>query len=386
MAMVQRENMTAATRTKVVVIGPSSGRYNGGIAHFTSLLAEALESFAEVGFLSWIRQYPPFLLRRNVYSDPDSLAMGSTASHELLDYLNPASWLRTVLWVRRFKADKVFLTWVHPVHAPVYLVMIPLFGMLTKAERVLVCHNVEPHEKFPGSGWLSHRVFRLADMLVVHGAAEEKKVRRHLGNRGKVKKLFHPVYSFPETREAPRRESGDILRMLFFGAIRSYKGLDLLLNAVAQLVAEGMTLELTVAGEPFDQPETDRMIQLVDDLGLGEVVRMDLRYVPSGEVAGLFYQADVLVLPYRDASASGPLMVAYQFGVPVICTRRGTLEEMVVEGRSGLLCEPNAGSIADAIRRFARNPVPEDGVLKVAANYTWAQYAEKLVNNGIHTS
>lgn len=370
-------NASGQTQQKVVLIGPSAERHKGGIAHFTSCMADELHRMHHVLFISWRKLYPPFLSGRSFEIPQNESTIGHSKALFLLNYLSPLSWCRTVKAIRAFRADKVILNWVHPVHAPVYLFLLMALRILSKGERILVCHNVDPHERFPGDRLLSKMIFNRVQTLIVHSGQEKDKLERCVNNK-RILKLFHPVYPF--SGEGPDHDSlfSGSPRLLFFGSLRPYKGVDLLLEALAKVRDRGIHVNLTIAGEPFDERDTENIHRLISVLGLRENVFLELRYIPDSEVSGFFSSCDALVLPYRHATASGPLMIAYHFGIPVLSTRVGALAEMIVEGKSGYLCEPTPDSIAFVIEKFSETPIHGREVRTIASRYTWASYCDAI--------
>jgi glycosyltransferase involved in cell wall biosynthesis len=366
---------------KIAIIGPSSEKYKGGIAHFSTCLADTLEEKSEVLFISWSVLYPPFISKRNFLDETSKLRVGNSKAVFILSYVNPLSWIRTVFRLRKFRGDKVVFSWVHPVHGPVYITLLILLRFFTRSELVMQCHNVQPHESFPGAKTLSSLVFRLAHTLTVHSASEKKNLMELVPGK-RILQLFHPVYEFPvDTDSATTKASCVNYQLLFFGIIREYKGLDLLLAAVKQLIEHQPHLKLTIAGECFDEKNNNALKNQVMEAGLNEIVDLDLRYIPNEEVSKYFNRADLVVLPYRSATSSGPLTLAYYFKKPVVATNVGGLSDYVSEGKSGYLCEANADSIAQTILKAIDNPIKERDIEQHALLFSWDQYAEKLLNS-----
>ena len=175
--------------------------------------------------------------------------------------------------------------------------------------------------------------------------------------------------------------AAESLHLLFFGIVRPYKGLDVLLRALARVGGGPPALTLTVAGEFWGGLDATRA--LVSELGLGDRVELRPGYVPAGEIGALLGAADALVLPYRHATASQNAWLAFSHGIPVIATRTGTFGEQISDGVDGLLCEPgDESSLAAALARFGEPGVARrlrDGVRPVAEDALWEAYLAALL-------
>lgn len=331
-------------------------------------------------FVSWSVLYPPFFSSRDFLDKTSKHSVGNSKAQFILSYINPLSWIRTAWRLRQFDADRIVLSWVHPVHAPVYIVLLILLRLFTRSELIVQCHNVQPHEPFPGANFFSTLVFRLAHSLTVHSASEKEKLLKQVPGK-RILQLFHPIYEFPEdTDTAIIDTNSENYQLLFFGIIREYKGLDLLLAALKQVVEHKPNVKLTIAGECFDEKNNRALKNQVVGIGLEEIVDLDLRYIPNEEVATYFKRADLVILPYRSATSSGPLTLAYHFKKPVVATNVGGLSDYVSEGKSGYLCEVNADSIAQTILKAIENPLNEQDIEQYALSFSWNQYAEQLLS------
>ncbi len=252
-----------------------------------------------------------------------------------------------------------------------------------------LCHNVLPHERRAGDEPLIRAVLRRVSGVVVHTQAEAEQARAltdrpvavavmapHLRTWREMDTADGDIRSSPDGDGAgDQAEDGDRVRrrLLFFGLIRPYKGLDVLLSALA---AGPPDVCLTVAGEFWGGIERTR--ELVAELGLAGRVELRPGYVPVTDVPGLFATADALVLPYRAATATQNVDLAHLHGLPVVATRVGGLAETVRDGVDGLLAAPgDPVSLAGALRRLY-----EPGVLKALraavvppdADAAWARY------------
>lgn len=378
----------------IVLLGSTAERYKGGIAQFTRYLADCLKGQSETfHFFSWYQLYPP-LLSRQFVDLVSKTSTGKCRAEFLLGYLNPLSWLHFVRKVRGLKPDLILISWIHPVHSPVYLFLNWYLKRYTKAEIVYICFNVSPHESFLGARVLTWLGLRGADRCIVHGRSEEVSLQAIFPQKA-ITRLFLPLRNFygdaqTTERNTTERNSERNKELLFFGMIRHYKGLDVLLRAMPAVLEKHPDARLRVVGEPFyaKQRGFDRFLDhesnpldLIQELGLGHAVETDLRYVGNEEIPQIFSRAAVCVFPYRAATQSGVVAVAYGYNVPVIVTRVGGLPDVVVEGQSGFLCEPgNIQDLAEKIIAFLDHPIPREQVKHIAQQLSWERYLEGVLN------
>ncbi|GAA3945803.1 glycosyltransferase [Actinomadura viridis] len=359
---------------QIAIVGPAFP-YKGGGAHHTTELAHRLEAAGHsVAIESWRAQYPSFLYPgQQTIAEPEGEPFPGT--RRALDWRRPDGWWRTGRALR--SSDLVVLAVLTPVQVPAYLGILAGLGprRRRRARVVALCHNVLPHERKPYDRPLMRALLRRVDEVLVH-SGQQADLARGLTSRP-VGVAEMPAH-LPARAQAPAGEAARRDHLLFFGIVRPYKGLDVLLRALAAGPEE---VSLTVAGEFWGGVDATRA--LVRELGL--TGRVDLRpgYVPAAEVPGLFAAADALVLPYRTATASQNVWMAHEHGVPVIATRVGGFGEQVRDGVDGLVCEPDdVGSLTDALKRFYAPGEPERlraGVRPVDHTALWETYVDVLV-------
>jgi glycosyltransferase involved in cell wall biosynthesis len=356
----------------------------GGAAPFNAAMVTALRGRVEVELLSWRRLYPPFLYR-GPERDERSTHRGLGPVDFALDWHNPRTWRAAVHRLQAFGAEALILPWLHPVSAPPYSRLLARAGEM---KRVVVCHNVVSHEPFRGASWLTRSVLSHADLLVTHAPQQADELRALGLGAIPVLPAFHPRFvaenmaSRPAAADvaAERRRLGDPgVLLLFFGAVRPYKGLDLALEAVAQ-VDPAVDAKLVVAGRFWEG--RDRYERTIERLGIARRVELRDGYVSDEEAALLFSASDGALLPYRSATQSGVAQLAFAYGKPVVATRVGGLSVAVEHGRTGLLCpRDNAFALARAVERLARErQALAAGVLADAADHSFDRYAELLLD------
>ncbi|WP_248961804.1 glycosyltransferase family 4 protein [Sphaerisporangium perillae] len=356
---------------RVAIVGPTYP-YKGGGAQHTTELAHRLAALGhDVVIESWRAQYPSFLYPgQQTISTPE----GEPFPHVRrdLDWRRPDGWARCGRRLR--EADLAVLTLLSPVQVPPYLGI--LYGVRRATEVVALCHNVLPHETKRYDAPLVKALLRRVDRALAH-SPEQAAIARELAP-APVRVAALPPH-LPAKGEV-RAGGGVRRRLLFFGMVRPYKGLDLLLRALARVPG----VSLTVAGEFWGGLDETR--GLIGELGLGDRVELRPGYVAADDVPALFAEADALVLPYRSATASQNAWLGHEHGLPVIATRVGALADHVTDGVDGLLVEPGSvDALAGAITRFYEEGEPErlrQGVKAVDPEPYWAAYAAALLSSG----
>ena len=369
---------------KAAILGPTYP-HRGGIAHYTTLLARALDTRHELTIVSFRRLYPAFLFPGTTQLDTSATAIEPPVRPEpILDSLNPFSWARAGARLRALAPDFVVVPWWHPFFGP------SLGTAARRARaggprpaRIFLCHNVAPHEGTPIDKALTAYGLGGADAFLVHARSEAAKLERLAAGRP-VRVHPHPSYGI-FSEGAPSREAAraaldlDGRVILFFGYVRPYKGLDDLLRALA-LARRDAWDRLVIVGEFYEAP--GRYKALLEHPAIKDRVRVVNRYVANEEVARYFAAADVVALPYREATGSGIAQIAFGAGVPVIATRTGGLEEVVEEGVSGLLVPPrDPRSLARAIERFFDEHLAETlraGVAQSRSRFGWDGLVEAI--------
>lgn len=337
---------------RFVLVGPSAP-LRGGIAIDNDALAQAVcQAGHTVTQLSFSRLYPRVLFPGRSQYDV-AAGVAPARARPCIDSVNPLSWWRTARTVARLRPHSVTFQWWHPFFAPCYAtIMARCRRLCPAAARVLISHNTRPHEPLPGQDAALRLVARYCDGVIVHSRSEQD-LMAAVAPQAVVRLVDYPL--LPTARTLPAREaaqqrlgvSGRVL--LFFGYVRKYKGVDLLLQALAQVPTD-LAVTLLVAGEWYEPWEPYH--SLIEKLGLTDRVRVINRYIPEPEWPDLFAASDALVLPYRTASQSMSIALAYGFGKPVIVSRVGGLAEAVEDGRTGLIAEPEPAALAAAVRRL----------------------------------
>lgn len=341
---------------KFAVVGPTHP-FRGGIAHHTTLLVKHLSERHDVLFLSFLRQYPRWLFPGRSDRDPSREPLRVECTYSL-DPLNPVTWRATAQRIARFAPDGVILPWWVPFWAPAWWVMSRMVRRQTRTRLVFLCHNVLPHETGFWHRRAAQMVLRAGDGFVVQSTGEAKRLRGLLpnGEEAIVRIIPHPSYAAlaqgkPMTREEARATLDlptDATVLLFFGLVRPYKGLDILVEALPE-IRKQLDARLLAVGEWWMPKEP--MLQRIAKLGFQDEVTIVDRYIPNEALSCYFRAADVAVFPYREATGSGAVQLALGFGLPVVASRvNGVTELMDETGHTTLVPPGNPTALAEGIR------------------------------------
>ena len=392
-----------STKTTIAVIGPVYP-YRAGIAYCTTRLSEELAKGNDVDIVSFSRQFPKRFYPGG--DDVDATLEDRTPKNArfALDVVNPLTWIREGLRLRRQRPDAVVFVWWIWVWAIPYLVLI---GFLRRETQVLLqCHNIGDKEPAWWKRWLTDRVLRRGDVLVVHAESELQEALVRAGGRRVVKGRL-PVHELGG-EIPPRAEAKAALGLagrdmaLFFGHVRPFKALDVVLRAWPMLQRD---VVLVVAGEAWWEGENEYR-RIAENEGLNFEFRIsnfekeaygggsirnskfeirnsvlfDFRFIPDSEIATYFSAADVVLAPYRREAQSGVALTAFHFARPVIGTRVGGIPEIVRDGVNGYLIPvDDPGALAAAVDRFfgqADRPSFEQAAAAAARSNSWEDYGK----------
>lgn len=359
---------------RIGLLGPLAP-WRGGLAQYLALLGEALMPHAEVRGVTFTRQYPGIFFPGKSQFDPDAEKPAFPVA-SLLDSIGPWSWRRTAAALEAFAPGAVILKWWMPFFAPSFASSVA--SLRRKGTRVvLVCDNLIPHEKRFFDRAFTAWMLRESDGYLVMSESVERDLLR-LKPDAVFRRVPHPLYAQFDrgrwTRETARQHLGlepDAEVVLFFGYVRRYKGLDVLLEAWRPVRAR-RPATLIVAGDFYEDPAPYRALAAAAGEG---AVRMMEGYRSDEEVEALFKASDVAVLPYRSGTQSGVTHVAFALGVPVITTDAGGISEIVSVGRTGLVVPASNGeALAREILRFFEQglgPRMRTAVDEVKRTHSW---------------
>jgi len=363
-----------ATKKRIVLIGPMLP-VKGGIAQHSTLLRRTLDQYADLRTISFNRLYPDWLFPGTEEDAPGYPAFREPGVEYILDGLRPQTWKAALKSIEQSRPDAVVLPWWCIYWMPFFIY---LRKRLARAgiPVIVICHNVFDHERSWWKTPLVRSALNGVDMFVVHTHSDAAIIERLLpGTRTLIHP--HPVQQHFPLPSGEKRPS-DSFELLFFGFVRPYKGLELLIDAMGEL--KGRAIRLTVVGEFWI--DVKRFQTRIDKLGISSQVSIVPRYVSEKEAADYFQQADAVVLPYKESSSSGVVPLAYHFGKPVIVTRVGGLAEWVVDGVTGYSVEPDSPTaMAQAILQLeqSRGSDMVAAIAKQRGQMTWDGMAQGIV-------
>lgn len=364
--------------------------YRGGLAAFNERLArQFLSEGHEVKIFTFSMQYPDFLFPgKTQYSDtpqPEDLSICRT-----INSVNPFSWFKTARAIRKAGIDILVIKFWIPL-------MAPCLGTVARLARrkgirvVSILDNVIPHEPHFWDKWLIRYFIRSVDSFIAMSESVREDCLKFLpaSRQDAVTLSPHPLYdNFGEavTKTDARSFLGlpqDKTILLFFGFIRDYKGLDLLMKAYKKAYTKDLLL--VVAGEFYNNAQ--QYSELEKELGLEGTIEWRTDFIPDDKVRYYFSAADLIVQPYKTATQSGVTQIAYHFERPMLVTRVGGLAEIVPNGKVGYVCEVNEDEIAEAIRSFAamdtkqRDASFRKNIQNEKQKYAWSAMTAKIYDN-----
>lgn len=327
----------------------------GGIAQYTGMLFNKLEERGhEVSVITFKRQYPKIFFPGKSQLDFSKDEGVRIPTQPILDSIGPLSWIKAFKIIKRNEPDLLIFKYWMPFFAPCFGTITRLTKSLTKTRVLYLCDNVIPHERRLGDLALTKFALGKADYFIVQSDIVKKELLQVVPGSN-YKLVPHPVYEiFGEAldkREAKRRlEIADENVLLFFGYVRAYKGLDLLIRAMPAILRE-LQVKLLVVGEFYE--DEAKFLQMIGELNLNGHTEIISDFVPNEKVRFYFSAADVVVLPYKSATQSGIVQIAYQLDKPCIVTDVGGLAEVVVHNKTGFVVKPqDPKALAEAVVRF----------------------------------
>jgi D-inositol-3-phosphate glycosyltransferase len=373
-----------AMKRKIIIVGPA-WPLRGGIANFNEAMCRSfIDAGADAQIVSFSLQYPSFLFPGKSQKENDTRSEPGLKIHAIINSVNPFSWIQTARFINRQKPDYIVVRYWLPFMAAA---LGSILRMVNKNVSVIaLVDNAIPHEKRPGDKMLTQYFTTVSDGFV----AMSKSVLNDLNQfTSSAHKRFvpHPVYDIygdaVEKLQA-RKNLGlapDDKVILFFGFIRKYKGLQLLLNAIADARLKQMNVKLLVAGEFYD--DSAPYLQQIEQSGISDRVILHDQFIPANRIADYFCAADLVAQTYLSATQSGVTQIAYHFGRPMLVTDVGGLSEIVDHQKAGYVVPLEQLEVANALVDFYSNHREKDMaefVQKKSADFTWNKLVSEIDN------
>lgn len=331
---------------KIIIIGPAYP-YRGGNSLFVSHVYDILKNKFDVKIYNYKLLYPSLLFPGKTQFDESGKTIKQAPNERLVNSINPFNWIKVASFIKKENADLVVFDWWHPFFSFCHFTISRLIKSKYKNKILFITENVISHE----ANAIDKGLTKLGLSNASSFLSLSDKVERDLefvANGRKIYRSELPVYdcyNFDDKKKLniTKKDLGfeeNSKLLLFFGYIRKYKGLDLLIDALAELVKKDSSYKLLAAGEFYDDEKyyTDK----VESLKLQTHVKLLNKFIPNEEVAKYFEPSDLVVLPYRNATQSGILSLAYGFYKPVLVTNVGGLAEFVDNGKTGFVIKPDS--------------------------------------------
>jgi glycosyltransferase involved in cell wall biosynthesis len=367
----------------IAIIGPAHP-LRGGLAAYDQRLATELNRQGHKAVIySFSLQYPSFLFPGTTQYSDEPAPPGLTI-HTAINSINPLNWVKVGNSIKKKKYDLVIVRYWLPFMGPCLGTILRIVKGNKHTRVLCIADNVIPHEKRPGDEPFTKYFLKPVDRFVTMS----KEVLQDLRTFTDKPAVFNPHPLYDNYGDAIPKDvalkqlglyAGD-KHILFFGFIRKYKGLDILLDAMNDERIKSANIKLIVAGEYYDdRAGYEEQIKKHD---LQDSVKLFTDFIPDSEVKNYFSAADIVVQPYKNATQSGITLVAYHFEKPMIVTNVGGLPEIVPDGKAGFVTAPDATEIASAILKFYEpNSIPtlEENLLTEKRKYSWDHFTKQLL-------
>ncbi len=341
----------------ILIIGPANP-YRGGISALNERLAVQLTNEGHnVEIINFKLQYPGFLFPgKTQYTD--ALPPKELSIKRMINSINPFNWIATGLKLRKKMADIVIVRYWIPLMAPSTGTICRIIKGNSKTKIISIVDNIIPHEHRIGDNLFTKYFVKSVDGFVTMSDCVFKDI--DIFTTGKPKALTpHPIYDhYGEI--LPLKEAQSKLNLnenfqyiLFFGFIRDYKGLDILLNAMANEKVRSLAVKLIIAGEFYSNEKYYQ--ELISSLKIEDRVVLKTDFIPDDEVNKYFCAANLIAQPYKSATQSGVTQIGYHFNKPMLVTNVGGLAEIIEDGVCGYVVEPEHNHVAEAIYDFFTN-------------------------------
>ncbi len=369
---------------RIIILGSAYPLRGGGLATFNERLALAFQQEGhQVTIYTFSLQYPSILFPgKTQYSDetkPENLDIKIRVNS-----INPFNWIKIGKELKNKKPDILVIRYWLPFMALCLGTIARLARKNNHTKVISIADNIIPHEKRPGDKILTRYFVNKIDGFVTMSKTVLDDLKPFNKKNVPVKFCYHPLYdNFGE--KVDKVLARKMLNLdpngkyvLFFGFIRDYKGLDLLLKAFGQPQLKNSDVQLIIAGEFY--ANQDLYMNMIEELKIDNKVFLHTEFIPNENVALYFSAADLVAQPYKSATQSGVTQIAYHFEIPMLVTNVGGLAEMVLHNETGYVVDRDEIQIASSIVNFFKNKITEnkfkEKIKKQKRLYKW----ENMVN------
>jgi len=366
---------------KVIIIGPAFP-FRGGIANFNNALAKEYHNRGDqVIIYSFILQYPSFLFPGTTQYESGE-APKNLKIKTLINSINPFNWISVARKINNEHPDYVVIRYWLPFMAPC---LGSIARLLSKKIKIIaITDNVIPHEKRIGDTFLTRYFVKSCDAFLSLSASVMDDLSIFTDSKHK-KFIPHPIYDiFGDVipKEKALESLGLTIKdkhLLFFGFVRKYKGLDLMLQAMSDSRIINLGVKLIIAGEFYD--DKAEYTDMISDLGIEKNIIMKSDFIPADKVKDYFCAADMITQTYRTATQSGVTQIAYSFNRPMLVTDVGGLAEIVPNNKVGYVTSQDPTEIANAIIDFYksnRENLFSDNTRLEKKRFSWKFFVEGI--------
>ena len=369
----------------IVLLG-TAYPFRGGLATFNERLARQLQAEGhQVEVITFTLQYPSFLFPgKTQYSTED--APTDLLISQQVNSCNPLNWFKVGRRICKMQPDLLITCYWMAFFAPCYSIIERIAKRNGKTRTIALVHNMIPHEPSILDKLFAPFYVRSTDGFIALSESVVQDID-HLDQNNKPKTSYpHPIYDH-YGEQMSKEEACQALNlnpenqyMLFFGLVRAYKGLDLLLDAFGKVKDQLPNLQLIIAGEFYE--DEDKYRAQISNNQLTNKVIIKNEFIADADLRKYFGAADLIVQPYKTATQSGVTQVAFHFEKPMLVTNVGGLGEIVHDHKMGYAVEPNADAIAAALTDYyihSRQAVYTEYLIKQKDNYSWSKLAESFV-------
>ncbi len=368
---------------KITILGPAYP-YRGGIAALNERLAAQLQSEGhEVNIVSFKLQYPKFLFPGKTQFSEQNITFDFPISRDI-NSINPLNWIKVGRRIKKSQPDLLLVRFWIPFMAMSLGSICRIVARNRQTKIISIADNIIPHEKRVGDNLLCNYFIHSVDGFITMSGSVLSDLEKFKFQKPKLL-TPHPIYDHYgkiEEREkalAKINLSPEYNYVLFFGFIRDYKGLDLLLNAFNDPYFKTNGIKLIVAGEYYTDEK--RYIDLIHQLNLDQEVILKTNYIPNDQVPHYFNAADIVAQPYKSATQSGVTQIGYHFNKPMLVTDVGGLPEIIPHNIVGYVVPVDAEKIREALIDFFQNKRKEtftNNIQKEKERFSWDKMTSSI--------